>query len=64
MEVDAAAHEVRLRHSRLPAFVDRLALRGLRVGSGRLDMELERQRHGVGIRVTDRSGDVEVVAVK
>jgi glycogen debranching enzyme len=64
MEVDAAAHEVRLRHSRLPAFIDRLALRGLRVGSGRLDMELERQRHGVGIRVTDRHGDVDVVAVK
>jgi glycogen debranching enzyme len=64
MEVDAAAGEVRLRHSRLPAFLDRLALRGLRVGSGRLDMELERQRHGVGIRVTDRSGNVDVVAVK
>jgi glycogen debranching enzyme len=64
MEVDAAAREVRLRHSRLPAFLDRLTLRNLRVGDGRLDMELERQRHGVGIRVTDRSGDVDVVAVK
>jgi len=64
MEVHAAAREVRLRHSRLPGFLERLTLRNLRVGGGRLDMELERQRHGVGIRVTDRSGDVDVVAVK
>jgi glycogen debranching enzyme len=64
MEVDAAAREVRLRHSRLPRSIERLTLRNLRVGDGRLDMELERQRHGVGIRVTDRSGDVDVVAVK
>ena len=64
MEIDAAAREVRLRHSRMPGFLDRLALRNLRVGEGRLDMDLERQRHGVGIRVTQRSGDVEVIAVK
>ena len=64
MEVDAPSREVRLRHSRLPASVDRLTLRNLRVGAARLDMELERQRHGVGIRVTDRSGEVDVVAVK
>ena len=64
MEVDAANHEVRMRHSRLPDFLDRLAIRGLRVGEARLDLELERQRHGVGVRVTDRRGDVEVVALK
>jgi hypothetical protein len=64
MEIDAENHEVRLRHSRLPQFLDRLSIRGLRVGKGRVDLELERQRHGVGIRVTDRRGDVEVVAVK
>ena len=64
MEVDAVNREVRMRHSRLPDFLDRLSIRGLRVGEARLDMELERQRHGVGIRVTDRQGDVEVVAIK
>ena len=55
---------MRLRHSRMPGFLDRLALRNLRVGAGRLDLDLERQRHGVGIRVVQRTGDVEVVAVK
>jgi glycogen debranching enzyme len=64
MEIDAVNHQVRMRHSRLPEFLDRLSIRGLRVGDARLDLELERQRHGVGIRVTDRQGDVEVVAVK
>jgi glycogen debranching enzyme len=64
MEVNAAAREVRFRHARMPGFLDRLALRNLRVGDARLDLDLERQRHGVGIRVTDRSGDVDVVAVK
>ncbi|HEX6128601.1 MAG TPA: amylo-alpha-1,6-glucosidase [Candidatus Limnocylindria bacterium] len=64
MEVDAAAREVRLRHARMPGFLDRLALRNLRVGDARLDLDLERQRHGVGIRVTQRTGDVEVIAVK
>jgi glycogen debranching enzyme len=64
MEIDAITREIRLRHSRLPDFLDRVAIRGLRVGEARLDLEVERQRHGVGIRVTDRHGDVEVVAVK
>jgi glycogen debranching enzyme len=63
MEVDAPARQVRLRHSRLPAFLERLSIRGLHVGDATLELELERQRHGVGIRVTRRSGDVEVVAV-
>jgi glycogen debranching enzyme len=64
MEIDAITREVRLRHSRLPDFLDRVAIRGLLVGEARLDLEVERQRHGVGIRVTDRRGDVEVIAVK
>ena len=64
LEVDASAREVRFRHARLPSFLDHLTLRNVRVGDGRLDLELERQRHGVGIRVTDRSGGVEVIAVK
>jgi glycogen debranching enzyme len=64
MEVDASERQVRLRHSRLPGWLDRLSLQNLHVGRARLDMDLERQRHGVGIRVTRREGDVEVVAVK
>ncbi len=64
MEVDAAERQVRLRHSRLPGWLDRMSLQNLRVGTARLDMDFERQRHGVGIRVTRREGDVEVVVVK
>jgi glycogen debranching enzyme len=64
MEIDAAGRELRFRHARLPLFLDRLSLRKVQVGEGRLDVELERQRHGVGIRVTERAGDVEVIAIK
>ncbi|HEX2194272.1 MAG TPA: amylo-alpha-1,6-glucosidase [Candidatus Limnocylindria bacterium] len=64
MEIDAPARQVRFRHSRLPPFLDRLSISGLHIGEGRLDLDLERQRHGVGIRVSGKSGDVEVVAVK
>ena len=64
MEVDAENREVRLRHSRLPQFLEHLSIRGLRVGDARVDLQLERQRHGVGVRVTDRQGNVEVVSVR
>jgi glycogen debranching enzyme len=64
MEVDAPRRQVRLRHSRLPEWLDRLSVQNLRVGDGRLDMDLERQPRGVGVRVTRRDGDIEVVAVK
>ncbi|HEX2141925.1 MAG TPA: amylo-alpha-1,6-glucosidase [Candidatus Limnocylindria bacterium] len=64
MEIDAPAHQVRFSYARLPEFLDRLSISGLRVGEASVDLELERQTHGVGFRVLHRSGDVDVVAVK
>jgi glycogen debranching enzyme len=64
MEVDAQAHRVHMRHSRLPTSIDSLVIRDMPVGQARLDLELERQAEGVGIRVTRRSGKVEVAALK
>jgi hypothetical protein len=53
---DAAAGLLRLRPS-LPDWLGRLALRGLRVGSAILDIEVTRE----GTRATVRDGHLDVV---
>jgi glycogen debranching enzyme len=64
MEVDATARTLSFRHAQLPAFLDNLVMRGLRVGDAELDIGFERQELGVGFTVLRRQGDVEVVALK
>ncbi|MFG1299678.1 amylo-alpha-1,6-glucosidase [Xanthobacter sp. V3C-3] len=41
---------------RLPAFLDRLALRGLQIGQDRLDVKLERVGEGCAVSVIGRTG--------
>jgi glycogen debranching enzyme len=64
MEVDGPRHQVRFSHARLPEFVDHLSITGLRVGEASVDLEVERQTHGVGLRVVRRKGSVDVLSVK
>ena len=64
LEIDGARRTVRLNHGRLPLFLDRLRIENLAVGDARVDLELERQTHGIGVNVLGRNGNVEVVAVK
>jgi glycogen debranching enzyme len=61
LEIDASAHEVRFRHSQMPEFLDRLVIRGLRIGAATIDLAIERQARGAGVRVLRARGDVEVV---
>ena len=63
LEIDAAAREVRFRHSQLPELLQTVYVHGLRVGDASVDLAIERQPVGVGVRVLDRSGDVKVVGV-
>jgi hypothetical protein len=64
LEIDAPQRQVRFRHSRLPDFLDHLVINGLRVGAATIDLAIERQPLGVGVRVLARDGDIEVIGLK
>jgi glycogen debranching enzyme len=64
LEIDAPASEVRFRHARLPDFLDQVVISGLRVGTASVDLAVERQSVGVGVRVLQRDGEVEVIGLK
>jgi glycogen debranching enzyme len=63
LEIDAPGHQVRFRHSHLPELLETVYVRGLRVGNASLDLAIERQPVGVGVRVLNRTGDVEVIGL-
>ena len=63
LEIDAPARQVRFRHSHLPELLETVFVSGLRVGDASLDLAIERQPVGVGVRVLGRSGDVEVIGL-
>ena len=48
----------------LPRWLDTLRITGLRVGTSRVDLELERHELDVGVNVLARTGPVDVIAVK
>jgi glycogen debranching enzyme len=62
-EVDAASATVILRRPRLPAFIDWVAVRGLRIGEGRLDLMFRRHDSSVAVNLLDRAGDADVQVV-
>jgi glycogen debranching enzyme len=64
MEIDAPHRQIAFRHSRLPEFLDHLEITGLRVGSASVDLAIERQPLGIGVRVVQSVGNVEVVEIK
>jgi glycogen debranching enzyme len=60
LEIDAQQRLVSLRSPRLPAFIDRVQLLGLEVGSGAVDLALQRYTHSVGVEVLRNEGGVVV----
>jgi glycogen debranching enzyme len=64
MEIDGPQRQLRFRHSAMPEAIDRLELTGLHVGPATVDLVMDRQPHGVGVRIVRRHGELEVVAVK
>ncbi len=63
LEVRAPERLVRLRHARLPQFLDEVKLTGLQIGDAELDLAVSRQPQGVVVSITRKSGDVEVTLV-
>jgi hypothetical protein len=63
IEVSALERRLVLR-PQLPAFLDRVRIGRLKVGTARVDLTLERHEASVGIELTRRDGDVEIVTIK
>jgi glycogen debranching enzyme len=64
LEVNAPQQLVRFTRSKLPAYLEAVHIRNLRVGAVNVDFELERHEHDVSINVRRRSGDLEIIAIK
>ena len=60
LEFDPAANEIRLRNPRLPAFLDWVVLRGLRLGQSSVDLKISRNINHVATEVLARRGQLQV----
>ena len=63
LEFDADRGEIRLRNPRLPAFLDWVVLRDLRLGSSTIDLRIHRHGEDVAIEVLRRRGQIQVSMV-
>jgi glycogen debranching enzyme len=63
LQFDPAALEIRFERPKLPKFLDRLHVRGLRVGDAEADVLLQRSGDEVAATVTRRHGGVRIVIV-
>ncbi len=57
------APQVRFNHPLLPAWLEFVEIRNLRVGEGSIDLALERHPHDVGVHVLKKIGEAEVSVV-
>jgi glycogen debranching enzyme len=63
LALDADAKRVSLHTPRLPPFIQWLKIAGLPVGDSKVDLLLQRYENNVGVEVTGKIGDVDVVVV-
>ncbi len=64
LDIDAPSGKICLDRPELPACIDRLTLRNLRVNDAAVDLVFERYGKDVGAHLGRREGEVEVVVVK
>ena len=65
LEADAFERKLRITRPVLPEFVDRLEMRGLRVGDARGDLKFTRaEGDAVAVEVLSISGELEIAIVK
>ncbi len=64
LELEAPERRLLFRRPRLPAFLEEVRVFNLRLGDASLDLCLERHQDDVGINVTRRTGEVEVLTVR
>lgn len=62
--VDGEKGVVELRTPELPVELERVRLRGLRVGEGEVDLQLTRHKANVGVEVLRKEGPVRVLVTK
>lgn len=48
-------------HPKLPPYLNELEIRNLRLATGKVDLALRRHREGVGVDITSKQGDVDIV---
>ncbi len=60
LEVDAASSTLRFRHPMLPAFLDEVELRNVRMGASMIDVAVHRRGDGVSAVVLDKHGAASV----
>jgi glycogen debranching enzyme len=63
LEFDARRGEIRLRNPRLPAFLNEVMLRGLRLGPSSVDLRVRRQGDDVSLEVMGTRGQIQVSIV-
>jgi glycogen debranching enzyme len=63
LEFDPDANEIRLRNPRLPAFLNAVFLRNLRLGKSSVDLVLRRHDDDVALQVLRKEGSIRVSAV-
>jgi glycogen debranching enzyme len=64
LEINAPQRLVRFTRSRLPAYLEEVRIRNLRIGPVEVDLALDRQEYDVSINVLRRAGHIEIVAIK
>ncbi len=64
MEIFAVDRVVRFVHPMLPELVPYVRIRGLKVGSAQVDLELTKHHETVGVSIPRRLGDVEIITTK
>jgi hypothetical protein len=63
MSIDCARNEIRFERPLLPAFIDDIAIKNLKIGTNTVDLLLQRHGRDVVVDVLSRTGDVRVVTV-
>jgi glycogen debranching enzyme len=63
LEFDAAHGEIRLRNPRLPAFLNEVVLRDLRLGASSVDLRVRRHGEDVSLEVLRTRGEIRVSIV-
>jgi glycogen debranching enzyme len=63
LEFDPDANEIRLRNPRLPAFLNAVFLRNLRLGKSSVDLVVRRHDDDVALQVLRKEGSIRVSAV-
>jgi hypothetical protein len=64
MRISAPQAQVRFCYPILPEFLQEIRISNLKVGKASVDLLLQRHGDDVGVNVTRREGDVEIVVVK